>query len=121
MGNDQTLYDELGGEAAISAVVDEFYDRVLDDDQLVGYFEDTDMDELRGHQTKFLSAVTGGPVDYTGADMRAAHAHLDLTEDDFVRVAQHLEASLAEFDVPEEHIETILGEVSDLKGAILAD
>jgi len=121
MGYDETLYDELGGEAAIGAVVDEFYDRVLDDEQLVGYFEDTDMDELRSHQTKFLSAVTGGPVEYSGADMREAHAGLALTEDDFARVAEHLEASLAEFDVPEEHIETVLGEVSDLKGAILAD
>jgi len=121
MGEDTTLYEELGGKAAIGAVVDEFYDRVLADDQLVGYFEDSDVDELRDHQTKFLSAVTGGPVDYTGANMRAAHADLDLGEDDFRRVAGHLEASLAAFDVPAEQVDAVLAEVADLKGAILAE
>ncbi|WP_135822574.1 group I truncated hemoglobin [Halostella litorea] len=119
MGDDSTLYEDLGGRDAISAVVDEFYDRVLDDEQLVGYFDDTDMDELRDHQTKFLSAVTGGPVDYTGEDMRTAHAGLDLTEEDFARTAEHLDASLAAFDVPEEQREVVLGEVADLKAAIL--
>ena len=120
-GDDSTLYDDPGGRAAIRAVVDGFHDRALDDEQLVGYFEDTDTDELRSHQTQFFSAVTGGPVDYSGADVREAHADLALTGDDFARVAEHPEASPASFDVPEEQTDVVLSGVADLKTAIPAE
>ncbi|NHN48883.1 group 1 truncated hemoglobin [Halostella sp. JP-L12] len=118
--SDETLYDRIGGEDAVAAVVDEFYERVLDDDRLAGYFDDAEMADLREHQTKFLSAVTGGPVEYTGESMREAHAHLDLTEEDFARVAEHLEDSLRAFDVPDEGVDEVLGAVADLKTDILA-
>jgi len=39
----KTLYERLGGEDAIAAVVDEFYDRVMADGQVAGYFDDVDM------------------------------------------------------------------------------
>ena len=115
-----SLYDRLGGEDAVAAVVDDFYERVLDDERLVEHFEDADVDELRAHQTKFLSAVTGGPVEYTGESMREAHAHLDLTEADFGRVTAHLEESLREFDVPDEAVDEVLDAVAELKEDILA-
>ena len=118
--SEETPYDQLGGEDAVAAVVDEFYERVLDDERLVEHFEDADVDELRAHQTTFLSSVAGGPVEYTGESMREAHAHLDLTEADFRRVAEHLEASLRAFDVPEEAVDEVLGAVAELKEDILA-
>jgi hemoglobin len=120
MPDNESVYEEIGGAEAIAAVVDEFYDRVLADDQLAEYFADSDIDELRAHQTAFLSAVAGGPGEYAGADMREAHAHLDLTEDDFQRVADHLRESLEAFDVPPAHVDAILSEVASLKADILA-
>ena len=71
--NDGTLYERLGGNEAIASVVDEFYDRMLDDERIAGFFENVDMASQRAHQTQFLSSVTGGPVEYSGADMREAH------------------------------------------------
>ena len=38
-----TLYERLGGREAIGAVVDEFYDRVLSDDRINHFFEETDV------------------------------------------------------------------------------
>lgn len=119
MSDDDSIYEQIGGEEAIEAVVDSFYERVLDDEQLVEYFEDTDMDDLRAHQVTFISHVTGGPVTYDGADMRTAHAHLDLTDADFAAVADHLRASLAEFDVPEHHVDAIMSEVAGLEADVL--
>jgi len=117
---DETLYDRLGGEEAIGAVVDDFYDRVLADDQLAPYFETTDVADLRDHQTEFISAVTGGPVDYDGASMRAAHAHLDLTESDFGAVATHLDDALADAGVDDDDRQAVMSAVAELKGEILA-
>jgi hemoglobin len=116
---EDTLYDRLGGEEAIAAVVDEFYDRVLADDDLVDYFTDTDTDALRDHQTAFISHATGGPVAYDGRDMADAHRGLDITDEDFDRVAVHLQEALAAVDVAEDDIDAVLDEVAALKPAIV--
>jgi hemoglobin len=115
----ETLYDRLGGADGIEAVVDDFYDRVLADDSLVEYFEDTDMDELRDHQREFVTMVTGGPHDYTGADMREAHAHLDLDAADFAAVAGHLDDALDAAGVDEEDRKAVLSAVADLEDDVL--
>jgi hemoglobin len=115
----QTIYGEIGGREAVEAVVDDFYDRVLSDEQLLPYFEEFDMDELRAHQVQFISAVAGGPVDYTGRDMREAHAHLDIREEDFDAVATYLERALRENGVRDENVAAIMDEVADLKAPVL--
>ncbi|MFC6836766.1 group I truncated hemoglobin [Halomarina ordinaria] len=117
--SDQSVYERIGGREAVDAVVDDFYDRVLTDPQLVGYFEDTPMAELRAHQVQFISSVAGGPVEYDGGDMREAHAHLDIDEPDFDAVARYLEAALRENGVSEEDTATIMDEVAALKAPVL--
>lgn len=73
LSSEKTLYERLGGQEVIGAVVEEFYDRVLADEQLEPYFEDTDSEELRAHQKEFLIYVTGEENDYEGPSMYAAH------------------------------------------------
>ncbi|KTG30896.1 group I truncated hemoglobin [Haloferax profundi] len=119
MSGNKTLYERLGGKEAISAVVDEFYDRMLADDDLAHYFEDTDMQAQRAHQTQFISSVAGGPVEYSGADMEEAHAHLGLSHEDFAATATHLQNALEEFDVPEDEIDEVLGAVASLEDDIV--
>jgi len=115
----RSIYDEIGGEAAVERIVDDFYDRVLDDESIAHYFDDQDMTALRAHQVQFVSSVTGGPVEYSGADMRSAHEHLDLDESDFAAVAERVEAALRANDVADEHVEGILVAVADLKTPVL--
>ena len=116
---DGTLYDRLGGRDGIEAVVETFYDRVLDDDRVNGHFEGMAMDDLRAHQTAFLTGVTGGPDEYDGREMRAAHAGLDLDESEFDVVADHLDRALAAHGVADPDREAVLGEVESLKPAVL--
>lgn len=119
MTDSATLYERLGGEDAIAAVVEEFYERVLADDQLAPYFEGTDMAAQRAHQTQFLSAVAGGPVEYSGESMREAHAHLEIDHEDFMAVAGHLQASLEAFDVPGEEVDEVVTAVAGLEDEVV--
>ncbi|WP_411965483.1 group I truncated hemoglobin [Haloferax sp. YSMS24] len=119
MSGTQSLYDRLGGREAIAAVVDEFYDRMLDDERVAHYFDDIDMAAQRAHQTRFISHVAGGPVEYTGADMREAHEHLELTTEDFEVTAEHLQGALEAFDVPEDDIEEVMSAVAGLRDEIV--
>lgn len=97
-----TIYEQLGGEAAINAAVDIFYRKVLSDDRISAFFETTDMDRQAAKQKAFLTMVFGGPAAYTGRDMRAAHAHLvqrGLNDAHFDAVVEHLGATLVELGV----------------------
>lgn len=117
--SNQSVYDEIGGREAVDTVVSDFYDRVLADEQLVGFFEGMDMAELHAHQVQFISSVTGGPVSYTGAEMRESHAHLDIEQTDFDAVATHLEDALRENGMCDDNIDAIMAEVAALEDPIL--
>ncbi|USZ72883.1 group I truncated hemoglobin [Natronosalvus halobius] len=113
------VYTKIGGRKAVESVVSDFYDKVLADDQLAGYFDGYDLEELYAHQVQFISSVAGGPVTYTGADMREAHADLDLDPADFDAVAAYLETALFDNGVDEDHVEAILAAVAELEEPIL--
>lgn len=105
--SEQSLYDQLGGEAAVDAAVDIFYRKVLADDRINKFFEDVDMEKQAAKQKAFLTVAFGGPNNYTGKDMRDGHAHLvarGLNDSHFDAVMEHLGATLKELNVPDELI-----------------
>lgn len=115
MAETQSLYAKVGGQEAIEAVVDDFYERVFDDPLLAPYFEDIERDALFAHQVQFLSAVAGGPVSYDGADMQQAHEGMGITDEAFGRVATYLEEALRENGVDDDDVGIILDQVAELK------
>ena len=114
----ESIYDRLGGFAAISSVVHRFYELILADDSLARYFANTDMERLIDHQTKFLCGVTGGPKTYEGQDLKKAHQHMRVTEGAFASVGGHLVAALQEHDVDEADIQAIVGVVVGAKADV---
>jgi hemoglobin len=96
-----SIYDLLGRERGVTNAVSEFYQRILADPQLAHYFDGVDLIRLRWHQAKLLTAVAGGPDEYEGRDLGAAHGHLGITSDDFDRVVGHLVAVLQDGGVDE--------------------
>ena len=71
-----TLFEQLGGNAAVNAAVDIFYRKVLNDRRINRFFEGVDMEKQAAKQKAFLTMAFGGPHNYTGLDMRNGHAHL---------------------------------------------
>ncbi|MCU4925885.1 group 1 truncated hemoglobin [Halobacteria archaeon AArc-dxtr1] len=115
----QALYERLGRNDGVGTVVDRFYEKVLADDSLEHFFEDVDMQAQRAHQTQFISAVAGGPVEYDGEEMDAAHDHLEITPDDFEAIATYLAETLVEFDVDPEDREAVLEAVASYEDEIV--
>ena len=102
-----SLYDKIGGEAAVNAAVDIFYRKVLKDDRISRFFEGVDMDRQAAKQKAFLTMAFGGPNNYSGEDMRRGHAHLvkqGLNDSHFDAVMENLGATLKELNVPGELI-----------------
>lgn len=98
-----TLYDRIGGEAAVNAAVELFYRKVLSDHRINRFFGKTNMEEQINKQKAFFTMAFGGPNTYTGGDMRSVHARLvkmGLNDSHFDAVMEHLGATLTELGVP---------------------
>lgn len=119
LASESTLYDRIGGEAAVRAAVDRFYERVLADPELQGFFTSVSMPRLKAHQFAFLSQVLGGPRQYSGASMRDAHSRLAIEQRHFDGVAVHLVETLRELGVSEEIIATVAGALMPLSAEIV--
>eukprot|EP00286_Rhodomonas_abbreviata_P016051 CAMPEP_0181320644 /NCGR_PEP_ID=MMETSP1101-20121128/18239_1 /TAXON_ID=46948 /ORGANISM="Rhodomonas abbreviata, Strain Caron Lab Isolate" /LENGTH=193 /DNA_ID=CAMNT_0023428373 /DNA_START=45 /DNA_END=626 /DNA_ORIENTATION=- len=117
----KTLFERIGGEAALDAAVNSFYDRLVVDAELAKFFEGADVKALRGHQKAFMRiAFTGIPEDLDVANlMLTKHARLfemGLNGDSFDATAGHLVGSLQDLDVPED----LIGEVVAIVGPLRA-
>ncbi|MEZ6038731.1 MAG: group 1 truncated hemoglobin [Planctomycetota bacterium] len=120
MTKTDTLFDKIGGKAALRTVVDEFYRRILADHGLAPMFANTDMNKQRGHQAAFLAAALGGPDEYRGKDMRAAHEHLHITQEQFGLVAMHLQSTLEWARVPAAELGQIMGAAASLAPQVVS-
>ncbi|MFT4520079.1 MAG: hemoglobin [Halioglobus sp.] len=112
-----TLYECLGGEDAVDAAVDIFYDKVIANERINGFFLDMDMVAQADKQKKFLTMAFGGPNDYSGKDIRNAHAHLGVTEEHFNAVVENLANILKELGASDADI----GEVAAVADSVKAD
>ena len=115
-----TLYETLGAEDGIRTAVTAFYERVLADPDLVGYFEGVDMHSLRRHQTDMLVTATGGPRQYTGQDMAEAHHGLEITDAAFDKVVGHLGATLVAAGAGDDSIAAVVAALSPLRSSIVS-
>jgi hemoglobin len=97
-------YEAVGGGPAVSAVVNDFYERVLGDPQLTHYFDGVDMARLKRHQVLLVTKVLGGPDNYNGRPLDEAHAGLGIDHDDFNAVVGHLAAAMKDAGVPDDII-----------------
>ncbi|MGR8929923.1 MAG: group I truncated hemoglobin [Gammaproteobacteria bacterium] len=118
-----TLYEQLGGEAAVSAAVEIFYRKVLADYRINRFFDNQNMDAQVAKQKSFLTMAFGGPNNYTGRDMREAHArlvkNLGLDDSHFDAVMEHLTATLQELNVPQNLIEQVAAIAESTRGDVL--
>jgi hemoglobin len=96
-----TLFERVGGERAIGAVVQAFYGRVLADPLLAPFFEGIERDRLQRMQREFFAAALGGPILYTGRPLNVVHAGLGIRTRHLARFLEHLTATLADHELSE--------------------
>ncbi len=107
-----SLFERLGGDAAVEAAVDIFYAKVMGDETLKPFFEGVDMDRQSFMLRIFLTGAFGGPQGYNGKSLRAAHKPLvekkGLGEAHFAAVVGHLQATLEDLSVPAAEIQEVM-------------
>jgi hemoglobin len=117
-----SLYERLGGSKAMKRAVEDFYDKMLADPRVARFFSGTDMARQKAKQIAFLTMVTGGPVEYTGKDMRDGHAHLlklGLNDSHVDVVIEHLGATLKELGAAAQDIEAVAALANSVRDDVL--
>jgi len=117
-----SLYERLGGDVALQAAVAGFYEKVMEDPSLAPFFAEVAMDAQVKKMIGFMRMAMGGPHDYTGKDLRTAHARLvknGLGEVHFDAVVDHLEATFQDMGIDEDFIEQALELVASTHGDVL--
>ncbi len=119
MAAEKSLYERLGGEEAVSAVVDDFVARVAADTRINGKFARSNVERVKFHLKEQVCAATGGPCDYTGLSMGAAHKNMKVTEGEFNALVEDLVMTLDKFNVPAREKGELLSALGGLKSQIV--
>jgi hemoglobin len=115
-----TLYDRLGGAAAVEQLVDELSRRLLDDPRLGPAFAELNLDILQQHRAAYLTVILDGPEEYEGRSMREAHQPLGLTADDMDAFLVVLRGVLDDAAVDGPDASAIVRAIERLRPAIVA-
>lgn len=114
-----SLYDRLGGQPAITVVVDDFVDHVTADKRINGQFANTNIPRLKRLLVEQTCAGSGGPCRYTGRDMKSAHAHLKISDANLTALLQDLSRTLDKFKVPDKERSDLMAILAPMKGDIV--
>jgi hemoglobin len=120
--SEKSLYQRLGGYDAIAAVATELVGRLQSDARLGRFWAHRGADGVRRELqllVQFLCANAGGPVLYTGRDMKTAHAGMRIDEGDWAAFSEHATKTLDAFAVPAAERDAVIGFVQSLKGDIV--
>ena len=120
----KSLYERLGGKAAIVAVVDDFVANCAADMRINTFFAATaaDKNRLAAFKNKLVDQIceaAGGPCKYTGKDMKAAHAGLGISNADFNALVEDLTKSLNKFKVGKAEQDQLLGVLGPMRSQIV--
>ena len=117
-----SLYARLGGYDAIAAITDELLARLLNDPQLGVFWKGHSESSLRRDRqlvVNYMCAAAGGPVFYTGRDMKTSHKGLSVSVSDWEVFMQHASAVLEKFAVPVPERDEVLAFLTGLQGDVV--
>jgi hemoglobin len=114
-----SLYQRLGGVAAIRAVVGDFLSRVVADERINAFFRGVDAEDLQAKLVDQICQATGGPCVYRGRSMREAHQGMNITDAQFDALVEDLAAALDRFNVPQREKAELLGALGGMRREIV--
>ena len=120
--NQKSLYDRLGGYDGITAFVNDLLPRLKADGQLGRFWQNRGDDGVSREKQlliDYLCSNAGGPVYYTGRDMKLSHAGMKISESDWSIFLQHAGATMNSLKVPQQECDDITAFVLSLKDDIV--
>ncbi len=99
--SEPSLFEQLGGEAKLRAVVNTFIDRVFADRMIGFFFRNADAERIKEMEYQLAAEFLGAPITYRGRALDVAHAKHPIMGGHFVRRRQILKEALEAYEVPQ--------------------
>ncbi|CAH1044348.1 group I truncated hemoglobin [Halomonas sp. TD01] len=112
--NTATLYERIGGQSAINTIVENLLYRIAEDEDVVGYFANTNIDLFAESFATQLCDISDGPCRYDGPPMDRAHQTMGITDAHFNRVVEYLDDAMRREGVPLSARNDLLGRLAPL-------
>jgi len=119
---DRSLYERLGGYDAVAAVASDLLPRLQADPRLARFWQNRSDDGVRREKQlliDFLCSSAGGPLLYTGRDMKTSHRGMRIDERDWSAFLGHLAATLEAFRVPAAERDAVVAFIQSTKSDIV--
>jgi hemoglobin len=107
---ERSVYERYGGFSHVSRIVLDFYNRIMEDDDLGPFFDEVDMGRIVDHQTKFIAMLLGGPAHYNDEQIRRMHDHLAISDAHFDRLKALLAEALLDHGLAEGDVAHVVAE-----------
>ena len=120
--SDQSLYERLGGNDGIRGFADNLLPRLQADAQLGRFWQNRGSDGIAREKQlliDYLASSTGGPVYYTGRDMKLSHEGMKISDADWDLFIGHAVDTMADLAIPKTEQDEIAGFVTTLKEDIV--
>lgn len=115
----RSIYEKYGGFTQVSRIVLDFYNRLLDDDELGPFFDNVDMGRIVDHQTKFIASILGGPASFTDEQIRQLHRHLSITDTHFDELKRMLSETLSDHGFAGDDVAAVAEEFEQRRGLVV--
>jgi len=119
---EKTLYERLGSYDGITAFVDDLMPRVMSDSQLGRFYQNRGDDGIKREKQlliDYLCSNAGGPVYYTGRDMKISHVGMKISESDWSALLGHAGDTMTALSVPQQECDDVVAFVLSLKDDIV--
>ena len=120
--NQRSLYERLGGYDGITEFVNDLLPRLQGDSQLGRFWQNRGDDGIAREKQlliDYLCSSAGGPVYYTGRDMKISHKGMKISESDWTIFLDHAGATMKTLQVPRQECDEIVEFVLSLKDEIV--
>lgn len=116
-----TLYERVGGETALRAIIDDFVERVYADMMIGFFFARVNKARLKELEYQLAAAFLGGPVKYRGRPLDQAHGPHPIMGGQFARRKQLLKETLEAHQAPAAVVNAWLEHTEGLRPLITQD
>ncbi len=115
----ENLYTALGGEAGVEEIADNFIMEIANDDRVIAYFEDANVDRFRQFFIEHLCMLTDGPCEYTGDTLVDTHVGMNVTVAAFNAIVEDLMAAMNKADIAIGTQNRLLARMAELREQII--
>jgi hemoglobin len=98
----ESLFEKLGSESGLRAIVNAFIDRVFEDRMIGFFFRNADRARIKEMEYQLTASFLGADIKYTGRPLGKAHVNHPIMGGHFARRRQILKETLEAYQVVEE-------------------